>query len=643
MFNPFVNRSIEQIRDETAFLSVVTPAPLDDYLKDAGEELYTKLVQIVGPPGTGKTTLARLFEFPIIAALLRHPEVDGYKETLKVLIACNAIGEGDRPLVLGYRLGLEGQYRQIWELPYREDLRNGLLQSLIQARAMQGWLRGLQAAAVNLSHVVIRPRSDGETLLSTIGGAQAVEVLKRASQVEQAVYELTAALDPPVEAELDLVDIGAYRPFDLVQNVMIPWGGTLIALQPLLLLDDTSKLHPNQYRAVERWLVRREMRIARWMLGWGDRLPLDVLISGNSPSGNEHPGLTQGRDRKLITMGRDGIGDDDRGVARRRFRRMAMAMADRYLARMTIFVERKIQKIQLLLPDLRSDAPAGVLDDLEKRLKVEARNAKISAGTLNSLRTEVDSYAKGAKDPITGDERLAMTRILLHRHAIKTPQRSLFETPTDDVETATEPAMRVGAHLAEGARVHLLHEHKRPLYYGIKTLCDAASMNVEQFLFLCSPLVDQAETRIVRGRSPELDVVRQHELLRARAKDALEQHWRFPHAEDVRRLGHGIAKRCLKRSLERNAPLGSGANALGVLQADFDQLMATNERLRQVLHAALAHNAFSLVPNYDCKRKKWMLLQLNGLLIMHHGLSLRWGGFVEAPAHELIELLAEEP
>jgi hypothetical protein len=255
----------------------------------------------------------------------------------------------------------------------------------------------------------------------------------------------------------------------------------------------------------------------------------------------------------------------------------------------------------------------------------------------------VESYAKGAKNPITRDERLAMTRILLHRHAMKTGQRSLFETHNnDDAETATEPAMRVGANLAEGARVHLLHDHKRPLYYGLETLCDAASMNAEQFLFLCSPLVEQAETCIIRGRSPEVEVGRQHALLRARAKEALEQ-WRFPHAEHVRRLGHGIAKRCLKRSLERNAPLGPGANALGILQADFDKLIGNDESLRQILHAALANNAFSLVRNHDCKRKKWTLLQLNGLLIMDHGLSLRWGGFVEAQAHELIDLLAEEP
>jgi hypothetical protein len=140
MFNPFVNRSIEQIRDETTFLSVVTPDPLEYFLRDKAEDrrLYTRLVQIFGPPGTGKTTIARLLEFPMIVALLRHLDIEGFKETLKALIGCQAIDDEERPSILGFRLGLEGQYRQIWELPYREELRSGLLQSLIQARTVQG-------------------------------------------------------------------------------------------------------------------------------------------------------------------------------------------------------------------------------------------------------------------------------------------------------------------------------------------------------------------------------------------------------------------------------------------------------------------------------------------------------------------------
>jgi hypothetical protein len=153
--------------------------------------------------------------------------------------------------------------------------------------------------------------------------------------------------------------------------------------------------------------------------------------------------------------------------------------------------------------------------------------------------------------------------------------------------------------------------------------------------------VEEAETRLIRGRSHAVEPNRQHELLRARATEAVERHWRFPHSPEVLRLGYGIAQRCLESSLKRNAPLGPGANALGVPQSDFDRLIGANREFARVLHAALAHNALSLVREHQCKRQAWTLLQLNGMLILHHGLSLRWGGFIEARAQDLIDLTFE--
>ena len=65
MANPFEKRATEYLRDDEAFLAVVTPEPLVTFLeKPAREErLYDRLTMIIGTPGSGKTTLARLFDF----------------------------------------------------------------------------------------------------------------------------------------------------------------------------------------------------------------------------------------------------------------------------------------------------------------------------------------------------------------------------------------------------------------------------------------------------------------------------------------------------------------------------------------------------------------------------------------------------
>ena len=65
MANPFEKRATEYLRDDEAFLAVITPEPLATFLQKPAEEerLYDRLAVIIGTPGSGKTTLARLFQF----------------------------------------------------------------------------------------------------------------------------------------------------------------------------------------------------------------------------------------------------------------------------------------------------------------------------------------------------------------------------------------------------------------------------------------------------------------------------------------------------------------------------------------------------------------------------------------------------
>src|SRR5215472_14244459 len=65
MANPFEKRATEYLRDDEAFLAVVTPEPLATFFQKPAQEgrLYDRLTMIIGTPGSGKTTLARLFQF----------------------------------------------------------------------------------------------------------------------------------------------------------------------------------------------------------------------------------------------------------------------------------------------------------------------------------------------------------------------------------------------------------------------------------------------------------------------------------------------------------------------------------------------------------------------------------------------------
>jgi hypothetical protein len=135
--NPFLIRTAELLRDDEAFLAVVSPEPLTHHLKKAGEAgiLYDRLVLMRGTPGSGKTTMARLFEYPTLYTLLRNKSSTGYKELHSALTECRAVKD-EEPLILGCRLSMESDYRDIWEFPYTDEIKTNLMMSLLQARTV---------------------------------------------------------------------------------------------------------------------------------------------------------------------------------------------------------------------------------------------------------------------------------------------------------------------------------------------------------------------------------------------------------------------------------------------------------------------------------------------------------------------------
>ena len=191
MANPFGKRAAEYLRDDEAFLAVVTPEPLATFFQKPAKEgkLYDQLTMIIGTPGSGKTTLARLFQFSTLRTLLRNTGLNIYKPLIDTLTACGAIVD-ERPTPVGGRLPLEAEYREFWEFPYPEELKTGLMIALLQARTVLTWLRNIQAAGFPLEAVEIVPRADAEAALTAIGGTKGPDLLARAREVELAIYHV---------------------------------------------------------------------------------------------------------------------------------------------------------------------------------------------------------------------------------------------------------------------------------------------------------------------------------------------------------------------------------------------------------------------------------------------------------------------
>ena len=330
-------------------------------------------------------------------------------------------------------------------------------------------------------------------------------------------------------------------------------------------------------------------------------------------------------------------GAEDRRTERRAFRKMAKDMAGRYLSQMEVFNRRGLHSLGDLLSTTPEPVSTSKCKEIARRVAALQRHYGVSSERRRGLEKQVEDYLAATGD--NGEDlRLGILSVLLERYAKRTAQRGLFDKDTDDAEPSRP--LTVDAGVADGARIFLLHEYDRPYFFGIDTLCDAGSENAEQFLQLAACLVSHSETQLIRGKNALLSSTVQHRLLRERATEIM-QEWDFPEFQLVRRLADSLAAECLAKSLEGIASLGGGAIAFGIRKRSSIRFPRSTPRLARVLQFGVAYNAFVLVPNYGTKRRHWCLIELGGVLLLHHGLTLRRGGFLEGRAVDLVRFLGE--
>lgn len=621
MANPFLRRATEYVRDDEAFLSIVSPAPLTTFLATSKhkDDMFEVPVRIIGAPGSGKTMLATLAEFKMVEAILRD-KTSSTNRTLAAALAQAGFLRDGKPHVAAVRVPMESEYREFWELPYEPNVKAKLAFWLVQARAMLGLIRNLTVNKTrDIDGIEFIPRANYEAHLEQIGGLSTVGIRNRALAVQRAIYSVGAGLRAPKFENLPVDATAPYAPFDAISRIRVSWMGEKIELSPLVMLDDVHALHHDQLEAMFGILSHREMKFGRWLMMRLDALSPGAVLrsSGSQPTHNR----ASGRDFIDIRM----QDDEKKDLARRQFRTMARDMAKRYLPLVEALRNRNNTDIDRLLPSEPPQLTAGQIKQLEEKVAKEQNKLGISSSRRREIDGLVDEYIKRTRSYDNGlDVALAMKRILLHRYAIRIARStpSLFEDMDPDPKTP----LKADSDVAHGARLHLHHEYQRPFHYGVDEICDASNENAEIFLQFAGALVANIETRAIRNNPLPLSARTQQSILVEKAKGIMDA-WSFAHAQRVRAMVDSIGKECLTESILSNAPLGAGANAVAILEEEMEALPFDDE-LGMVLKHAIANGAITIERNYGQGGKLWALMELTGTVSLVYGLTFNRGGFL---------------
>lgn len=638
MANPFTTfRAAEHANTMEGFLSLVVPDPLEQYFARFFHDglLFRRAMFIFGQPGSGKTTLARLFEPVALSTLLRNDSGNAFTDVRVAVARTGALNE-DLCAILGGRVPLESDFRDLANLPYSSEIKKQLLLRMIQARTVLRWFAQLDLIGIGPENVEAIAREGFDSSLEMLGGKAGVSFLAKARAVESAIYSILGALVPPPEAQFSPELQLPYHPFDVLAEFRltpdIAQSRRMESrLRLFVILDDAHLLSSEQFQAVRQWITRREIILGRWILSRLDALtPTEMAAEfGATENDSNAPALSQQRDFEIISL--QGIGGD-RASARRRFRAVATGISRRYLKQVEAFSRTQIADLAAIMDTSVVPIPDARLSEWVKDIEREVRRRGITEAMRSSLERAVDSILK-QRGESANDLRIALLRILVHRRSAM-KQLSLF-----DLEVREPIIKPADASLLGAAEIHLSRAFRRPYYYGFEQLSLAASENPELFVRLAETLVDASINLILRRKRPTLSASEQDRRLREKAAELMNR-WNFPEAFTVKRLVAGIAARCEKATDAPNAYLRSGANAIGIPMADLPLLWESNEQLANTIKFGVAYSVFSITLDRSVKGEQWCLITLGGVTCIHYGLTLALGGFVEGTAAELAEMIS---
>ena len=623
--NAFKIRAADTPIIETSqFLQLYCPLLLSQLQR---EDLFIpKLIIVRGSPGSGKSSLLRLFETETLLAVHAKKSQPSDQDLAERLGELGIVSESG-PTVVGIYIQCDSSLRDISNLS-SELAPPGLFNALLDTRIIVSFLRSIRRlAAAGCFHLPdnysLEPLPSGEAPPRMFAEARSIEEMENfCTCVERDFGTLLNSFpgDPLPKSIQPHARVYALRYLALQRQR----NQALSELMPVVMLDDVQELYPDQRQQLKNEFIRRAA-IPRWLAVRTHVFGLEELISLE--------GAEQGREYREISL--DEMFQERPGV----FAKFAANV-----------VHRRLQATESLQQMTVSDFKELLHSPEEK---VPHENAKKALGPMLKRSSELEMERAFVENLQKVSE--ASDRAALAFNDLFELQKNLILTERQANRGLLFPGMELpettDSKTAEAARLFVTKLLRWPYYFGFDNITSLASGNVDQLLSTAGTIVDRMIYRAELDRDRAISAKEQENILRKCADEyygAIEEKHRRGSA--IRQFVDNLGLFCAEVTYRPNAPISPGVNGFGLTRQQILRgVYGENGKkgqgslfFREVLTNAVAGNVLTVrVTKQGQAGSEKIVFYLNRLLCVKFRLPLNYGGWQHFARGPLIKMMEE--
>ncbi len=622
--NAFKIRAADSPIIETSqFLQLYCPLLLDQLEHD--DLFVPKLIVVRGSPGSGKSSLLRLFETNTLLALHARKSQPSDQDLVERLTELGVFS-GRGPQVVGIYIQCDSSLRDIANLTPPHNTHH-LFNTLLDIRILASFLRGLRrlagARVIDLSATyTLDPLPPGDAPPILFREARTIDQMESlCAQIERDFGTLLNSFPgDPLPSSIQPHARTYVLAYLALQAQRSP---ILSELKPLIMLDDVQELYQEQREHLRKEFIRR-VGVPRWLSARTQVFGLEEIISLE--------GVEEGREYREIPL--DEIFQEKPSV----FTKFSANVIHRRLQVTESLQQVTVEDFKDLLrtPDgnISSDHASKAITSIAKRASDLRFDSFLE--TLQQLQ-EKSKFSEVTFDQL---QDLEKSLILIERKANR-GQGSLF--PEMEVPESDDGKTKEAALLFASKRLG------RPYYFGLDALTNLASGNVEQLLSTTAVLVDRMIYRAELDREKAISARDQETILKKCADEyygALEEKHRRGGA--IRQFVDNFGAFCQLVTYRPNAPIAPGVNGFGLTRSELVAAVKGEKKevdaslFREILTSAVAGNVLSVrVTKQGQTGSEKIIFYFNRLLCVKYRLPLNYGGWQHLHVEILYKMMQQ--